>query len=101
MENSTSASYNLSSLSWSAVNTSSYSPPHPRRRSLTSLPEAFAISSTHGPWGMNDSSTSIPTPDAEQSVFRAVPRPSDRSMQDVTTPVPAMATPSATLGMGT
>ena len=50
---------------------------------------------------MNDSSTSIPTPDAEHMVLSAVPSPSDRSMQDVTAPVPAMASPSATLGMGT
>lgn len=65
------------------------------------MPEASAISSTEGPRGMKDSSTSIPTPDAEQMVFSAVPRPSERSMHDETTPVPAMATPSATLGMGT
>lgn len=49
MWNSTSASYSLSSLSASAVKSSSYSPPQPRRSSLTSFPEASAISSTHGP----------------------------------------------------
>ena len=101
MENSTSASYSLSRRSLSAVKRSSYSPPHPSRRSLAGLPDASAISSTQGPRGMNSSSTSIPTPDAEHMVFRAVPRPSDRSMQEVTAPDLAMATPSSTRGMGT
>lgn len=101
MENSTSASYSLGSDPWSAVNTSSYSPPHPSSRSSTGLPEAAAISSTDGPLGMKESSTSMPTPDAEHIVFSAVPRPSERSMQEVTAPEAAMATPSATLGTGT
>ena len=83
------------------MKSSSYSPPHPRRISSTVFPEASAISSTDGPLGMNDSSISIPTPDMEQRVFNAVPNPSDRSMQDVTAPDPAMAAPSATLGTGT
>ena len=101
MENSTSASYSLSSLSLSAVNSSSYSPPHPMRRSLTGFPDSSAISSTQAPFGMKSSSISIPTPDAAQSVLSAVPSPSDRSMHDVTAPDPAMARPSSTLGMGT
>lgn len=50
---------------------------------------------------MKDSSISIPTPDMAQRVFSAVPNPSERSMQDVTAPDPAMAAPSATLGTGT
>ena len=83
------------------MKTSSYSPPQPRSRSLSGLPDSSAISSTQGPRGMNPSSTSMPTPDASQRVFSAVPRPSDRSMQDVTAPDPAMACPSATLGTGT
>ncbi len=101
MENSTSASYSLSNLSLSAVNSSSYSPPHPSRRSFGGFPESSAISSTHGPRGMKSSSMSIPTPDDEHMVFRAVPRPSDRSMHAVTAPQPAMADPSATRGIGT
>ena len=101
IENSSSASYSLSRRSLSAVNTSSYSPPHPSSRSLAGLPESSAISSTHGPRGMKSSSTSIPTPEASHRVFSAVPSPSDRSMQDVTAPLPTMADPSATLGMGT
>lgn len=101
MENSTSSRYSLSSLSLSAVNTSSYSPPHPRSRSSTPLPDAAAISSTDGPTGMKDVSISIPTPDAAQRVFSAVPRPSERSMHDVTAPDAAIAAPSATLGTGT
>ncbi len=101
MENSTLVSYSLYRRSLSAVKTSSYSPPHPRRRSDAGLPDSAAISSTHGSRGMNPSSTSIPTPDALQIVLRAVPRPSERSMQDVTAPDSAMAIPSSTLGMGT
>ena len=50
---------------------------------------------------MKSNSTSMPTPDAEHRVFRAVPRPSDRSMHEVTTPDLDMATPSSTRGMGT
>lgn len=50
---------------------------------------------------MKSRSTSMPTPDAWHRVLRAVPSPSDRSMQDVTAPLEAMAAPSATLGMGT
>ena len=83
------------------MKTSSYSPPQPRSRSLTSLPDASAISSTDGPLGMNDSSTSMPTPEAAHMVLSAVPSPSDRSKHDVTTPVAAIASPSATLGTGT
>lgn len=83
------------------MKTSSYSPPQPRSRSLTSLPDASAISSTEGPLGMNDSSTSMPTPEVAHMVLSAVPRPSDRSMHDVTAPVSAIASPSATLGTGT
>ena len=83
------------------MNRSSYSPPHPRRSSLTGFPAASAISSTQGPRGMKSISTSIPTPEDAHIVLRAVPRPSDRSMQDVTAPLSAMAMPSATLGMGT
>ncbi len=101
MENSTSRSYSLWSLSLSAVNTSSYSPPHPRRRSSTPLPEAAAISSTHGPTGMKERSISIPTPDAAHSVLRAVPSPSERSMHEVTAPDAAISAPSATRGIGT
>ncbi len=85
----------------SAVNSNSYSPPQPRRRSDTGLPERAAISSTHAPFGMKSSSMSIPTPDAWHNVLRAVPRPSDRSMHDVTAPEPAMAAPSAMRGIGT
>ncbi len=80
---------------------SSYSPPHPRRSSSIGFPEASDISSTEGPRGMKESSISIPTPDMEHRVFNAVPSPSERSMHDVTAPDPAMAAPSATLGMGT
>lgn len=83
------------------MNTSSYSPPQPRSRSFASFPEASAISSTYGPRGMKSSSTSMPTPDAAHSVFRAVPSPSERSMQDVTALDSAMAMPSSTRGMGT
>lgn len=101
IENGTSASYRRLSLSLSAVKSSSYSPPHPNRSSRTSLPEASAISSTDGPFGMNDSSTSIPTPESAQMVFRAVPRPSERSMHEVTAPDEAIAAPSVTLGIGT
>ncbi len=50
---------------------------------------------------MKESSISIPTPDMEHRVFNAVPNPSERSMHEVTAPDPAMAAPSATLGMGT
>ena len=50
---------------------------------------------------MNESSISMPTPESAQRVFRAVPRPSERSMHDVTTSLSAMAMPSSTLGMGT
>lgn len=85
----------------SAVKTSSYSPPQPRSRSFTGFPEASAISSTEGPCGMKPSSMSMPTPESAHSVFNAVPSPSDRSMQDVTAPDSAIATPSATLGIGT
>lgn len=101
IEKGTSASYSASSLSCEAVNRSSYSPPHPRRRSRTSLPDASAISSTDGPLGMNDSSTSIPTPDDWHIVLSAVPRPSERSMHEVTAPEAAMAAPSAMRGTGT
>lgn len=101
IENSTSSSYRLPRRSGSAVKTSSYSPPQPRRRSSIGRPEASATSSTEGPTGMNESSISIPTPESAQRVFRAVPRPSERSMQDVTAPDLAIAAPSATLGMGT
>lgn len=83
------------------MNTSSYSPPHPSRRSLTGLPEASAISSTDGPRGMKESSISIPTCESLHRVFSAVPRPSDRSMHEVTAPDEASASPSATLGTGT
>ncbi len=85
----------------SAVKSSSYSPPHPRRRSSRGLPERADISSTHAPLGMKPSSMSMPTPEASHNVLRAVPKPSDRSMHDVTAPEPAMAAPSAMRGMGT
>ncbi len=71
------------------------------RRSASDFPDASAISSTDGPRGMNDSSTSIPTFDAEHNVLSAVPRPSERSMHDVTAPDSANAIPSATRGTGT
>ena len=88
-------------MSLSAVKSSSYSPPQPRRRSETGFPERADISSTHAPFGMKSSSMSIPTSEASHNVFSAVPRPSERSMHDVTAPEPAMAAPSATRGMGT
>lgn len=101
MKNSTSASYSLSSLFASAVKSSSYSPPQFNRRSFTDLPLFSAISSTEGPLGMKESSMSIPTFESLQSVFRAVARPSERSMQDVTAPDAAIAAPSEIFGMGT
>ena len=50
---------------------------------------------------MKSSSTSMPTPDDAHIVLSAVPRPSDRSMHEVTAPLSAIAMPSATFGMGT
>ena len=75
----------------------------PKSRSIPSseVPVISAILRTSGPLGRKSYSRSIPTPDSLQSMFREVPRLSERSMHDVTTPLAARAMPSSTRGMGT